>query len=75
MLDYSICGSYIIYEFWYIFAQYSDYFFLILSSGNNDCCTFILFSTYGSIGYITALFLGNKDRSFKMAAFVTELNK
>ena len=55
-----------------IFAKYSDYFFseysLVVTM---TIAAFVLFFTYGSIGYISALLLGKRDRSFKIAAFVT----
>lgn len=55
-----------------IFAKYSDYFFseysLVVTM---TIAAFVLYFTYGSIGYVSALLLGKKDRSFRIAAFVT----
>jgi bile acid:Na+ symporter, BASS family len=54
-----------------IFAKYSNYFFSQYSFVITlTIAAFALYFVYGLIGYVSALLLGKKDRSFRIAAFV-----
>ena len=54
-----------------IFAKFSDYFFSQYSFVvTMTIAAFVLFFTYGLIGYISAFLLGKKDKSVRIAAFV-----
>lgn len=54
-----------------IFAKYSNYFFSQYSFViTMSIAAFALYIIYGLIGYVSALFIDKKDKSFRIAAFV-----